>query len=78
MKFCFTLFRFLVESQGHSNKNCLLPGIELEIKSKDKKASWVEYPTEADGGNHSKTRTSSRIKQHSLESRFTDCIIWNF
>ena len=49
---------------------CTLPGIELEIKSKDKKASWVEYPTEADGGNHSKTRTSARIKQHSLESRF--------
>jgi hypothetical protein len=45
---------------------CTLPGIELEIKSKDKKASWVEYPTEADGGNHSKTRTSSRIPRDVL------------
>lgn len=49
---------------------CTLPGIDIEINFADKMASWTDKPSESNHAANNKTRTSSRIKQHKLESRF--------
>lgn len=47
-----------------------LPAVDLDVKSKDRKALWVEHPSEASQLKSNTKRGSSRTKQHTLESRF--------